>query len=176
MNNSLFDTIYKEHSTMVYNLGLSYVQNIEDAEEITQDVFVKVYEKYESFNHNSSIKTWIYRITINSCLDYIKAKKRVKRFGFLSSIFSESNKDASGLINFNHPGVQLEDKEATEELFLQINSLPIKQKTALILKSIDGLSQKEVAEVMQVSEKSVESLLSRSRKALKEKIEKSKGG
>lgn len=175
MNNSLFEQIYKEHSSMVYNLGLSYVQNIEDAEEITQDVFIKVYEKYDSFNHQSSLKTWVYRITINKSLDFIKSKTRVKRFGFLSSIFAENNKDATGLINFNHPGVQLEDKEATIELFLQINSLPEKQKTALILKSIDGLSQKEVAEVMQVSEKSVESLLSRSRKKLKKKIKKNKG-
>ena len=67
---------------MVYNLALGYVQNTEDAEEITQDVFVKVYQKIEGFKSDSTLKTWIYRIAINQCIDYVKAKNAKKRFGF----------------------------------------------------------------------------------------------
>ena len=169
MDSSSFNEMYNEHVNMVYNLCLSYFQNIEEAEEVTQDVFVKVYEKNATFKGDSSLKTWIYRITINSCLDFLKAKKRVKRFGLFTSLFNEHQHERKGFEDFNHPGVLLEDKEALENLFTQINELPEKQKTALILKSVDGMSQKEIAEVMNTSEKSVESLLSRSRSNLKKK-------
>lgn len=64
---------------MVYNVALNYVQNIEDAEEITQDVFLKVHESLASFKKNSTIKTWIYRITINQSLDFLKKKKKQKK-------------------------------------------------------------------------------------------------
>jgi len=59
---------------MVYNLALHYVQNIQDAEEITQDVFVSVYQSLAKFKESSTISTWIYRIAINKSLDYIKSK------------------------------------------------------------------------------------------------------
>ena len=169
MDKASFNQIYIEYSGLVYNLCLSYLQNIEEAEEVTQDVFVKVYEKHGSFKGNSSLKTWIYRITVNNCLDFLKAKKRVKRFGFFTTLFTENQNERKGLVDFNHPGVLLEDKEAIEKLFNQINELPDKQKTALILKVVEGMSQKQIAEIMDTSEKSVESLLSRSRSNLKKK-------
>ena len=74
-----FDEIYFEHHKMVFNLALQYVQNIEDAEEITQDVFVKVFDNIDSFKKQASLKTWIYRICINQSLDFIKAKNSQKR-------------------------------------------------------------------------------------------------
>jgi len=160
--------IYETHSGMVFNLCLNYLQNQHDAEEITQDVFVKVHQQLNSFKNNSSIKTWIYRITVNQCLDFLKAKKRHKRFGFILPIFDNSESINDG--DFNHPGVLLENKEATEAIFKHINRLPHNQKTALILKIIDGLSQKEIAEVMEISVKAVESLLSRAKASLKENI------
>ena len=81
------ETIYFEYSSMVYNLSLQYVQNTEDAEEITQDVFVKVYQKLPSFQEKSSLRTWVYRIAINQSLDFIKAKQSLKR-RFWLNIFS----------------------------------------------------------------------------------------
>lgn len=74
-----FDEIYFEHQKMVFNLALQYVQNIEDAEEIMQDVFVKVHNNLNSFKNKSSLKTWIYRIAINQSLDFIKAQKTKKK-------------------------------------------------------------------------------------------------
>ena len=153
---------------MVYNLALSYLHNTEEAEETTQDVFIKVYQRYEKFNHSSSLKTWIYRITINHCLDVIKARKRFKRFGFLVEILPDSH--FKGTVEFNHPGVALEQKEATEHIMKCITELPQKQQTALILKSINGLSQKEISAIMEISEKAIESLLTRARNGLKQKL------
>ena len=161
-------SIYNEHNSMVYNLALNYLHNTQDAEETTQDVFIKVHQRYENFNHSSSLKTWIYRITINHCLDVIKARKRFKRFGFLIEILPDSH--FKGTVEFNHPGIELEQKEATQNIMNKIAQLPQKQQTALILKSIEGLSQKEISVIMEISEKAIESLLSRARSSLKEKL------
>ncbi len=82
-----FEELYNEHKSMVYNLALHYTQQTEDAQEITQDVFVAAYQSLAAFKEESSITTWLYRITINKSLDCIKAKKRKKRFGFMTSLF-----------------------------------------------------------------------------------------
>jgi len=163
-NEKQFLEIYNEFSQLVYNLSLSYLQNIEDSEEATQDVFVKIHTKLEGFNNKSSLKTWIYRITINHCLDVIKSKNRKYRL-----FFTRENEDYDS-IDFNHPGAKLESKEEMEKIFREINKLPEKQKTALILKTIEGIPQKEIATVMKMNEKAVESLLTRARKKLKEKL------
>jgi RNA polymerase sigma-70 factor (ECF subfamily) len=172
---SNFENIYEEHKNKVYNLSLSYVQNCEDAQEITQDVFVSVYQSLDNFKHQSQISTWIYRITINKALDFIKAKKRKKRFAFITSIL---NPDGSELVNtyshFDHPGVKMEQKEAIESLFTCINKLPDNQKTALLLAKIENKKQLEIAEIMQMSHKAVESLIQRAKKNLSKQIELSK--
>lgn len=161
---------------MVYNVALGYVQNKEEAEEITQDVFVSVYQKLDQFDAQAKHSTWIYRITINKSLDYIKSKRRKKRFGFMQSLFSE--KDGSVQfepVNFNHPGVELEDKEALEHLFSIINELPDKQKTALILHKLELKSQAEIAEIMNTTNKAIESLIQRAKKNLEKKLNDSEG-
>jgi len=163
--------LYDLHSNMVYNLSLNYLQNASDAEEVTQDVFVKVHQKIDSFKGNSTIKTWIYRITVNKCLDFIKAKKRKKRFGFhIPIIWGQDDNVVAGASDFNHPGVLMEDKEALERVFGKINELPHNQKTAILLKSVEGMSQKEIAAVLEISVKAVESLLSRGKVSLKKKL------
>lgn len=169
-----FHQIYQDHAKMVFNLCLNYLQNSEDAEEATQDVFIKVYDKIDGFRADSSLKTWIYRITITHCLDVIKAKNRQKRFGFMQSLFGKSGEESIPQKNFNHPGVELEDKEALQELLELIQELPDNQKTALILKSMDGLTGKEIAEIMKITDKAVESLLSRAKQNLKIKLEQTK--
>jgi RNA polymerase sigma-70 factor (ECF subfamily) len=69
-----FRLVYEKHHFMVYHIAYQYLQNQEDAEEITQDVFVQVHQSLAKFEGKSSLKTWIYRISINKSLDYIKHK------------------------------------------------------------------------------------------------------
>lgn len=171
-----FESIYEEHKKLVYNLALQYVQNHEDAQEISQDVFVLIYQSLHDFNYDSKISTWIYRITINKSLDYIRARKRKKRFGFLTSLFFEdSNELRHDLPYFDHPGVALEHKEKLRHLFTGINQLPDNQKTALILHKIEEKSQAEVAEIMGLSPKAIESLIQRAKANLLKKLNQSEG-
>jgi len=161
-----FDEIYFEHYKMVFNLALQYVQNMEDAEEITQDVFVKVFDHLHTFKKQSSLKTWIYRMAINQSLDFIKAKKAQKR-NFLSSLFSINDSNFKFQpSNFNHPGIELEQKEACQKIFEAINQLSDNQKTALILLKIEDKSQAETAEIMNLKVKALESLFQRAKNNL----------
>ncbi len=130
-----FEEIYHNHKVLVYNLALSYVHNQEDAQDIAQEVFVKVAQRHKSYNpEKSSLKTWIYQITINHCLDFVKAKKSKKRFGFLTGLFNpETNEPIAEASHFDHPGVALEDKEEVQRLFAIIDTLPDNQRTVLIL-------------------------------------------
>jgi RNA polymerase sigma-70 factor, ECF subfamily len=176
-NESQFRDIYDEYKKLVYNLALNYVQHDEDAQDITQEVFVKVYQHYEKHDPaTASLKTWIYRIAINHCLDFIRSKKSKKRFGFITSLFRpETNEPVSEAVHFNHPGISAEDKEDLQQLLLLINELPENQKTALILVKIEDRTQKEVAEIMNTSVKAVESLLQRAKQTLAKKLNESEG-
>lgn len=162
---------YDQHSDLVFNLALSYLQNREDAEEVTQDVFVKIFRTREKFRGKADIQTWIYRITINTCLDYIKARNAQKRFARLTSLFrDDSDEPRYPLHHFDHPGIEMENREATERIFRLINQLPAKQKTALILSKIEGRSQKEISAIMKLNIKAVESLIQRAKSTLSKKI------
>lgn len=162
---------------MVYNLALHYVQNVLDAQEITQDVFVAIYLSADSFRGASSKSTWIYRITINKSLDFIKAKKRKKRIAQFTSLFFEGSAEPKHFLTdeASHPGIQLENKESLNELFRFLNQLPDQQRTALILHKIEQKSQIEVAEIMNTSAKAVESLVQRAKTNLSKKIKESEG-
>lgn len=162
---------------MVFNLALQYVQNSDDAADITQEVFLKIYQHLHKFDAgNASYKTWIYRITINQSLDFIKLKKAKKRLGFITSLFhKESNEPLADIAHFNHPGVALEDKEMMQQLFGFINELPENQRTAIILARIEDKSQKDIAEIMQITVKAVESLLQRGKQNLIKKMDSIEG-
>ncbi len=172
-----FEQLYNEHQKLVYNLCLHYVLNPEDAQDITQEVFVKLYQRFHQFNPQAaSIKTWICQIAINQCLDFLKAKKTNKRFGFLTSFFNpETNEPIEAALNINHPGIAAEDKEGLENLLRIIYTLPGNQKTAIILTKIEDRSQKDVAEIMNTSVKAVESLLQRAKQTIAKKLTNTEG-
>lgn len=159
-----FQQLYELFSEKVYNTALSYAQNELDAEEITQDVFTSVFRNAAKFKGDAAVSTWIYRITVNTCLNHIKRKKR---FSFLKFGESESERP-----DFEHPGVLLENKENAKSLFKAIDTLPESQKTAFILSFVEELPRQEVAEIMEISLKAVESLLQRGKKNLRDKLEK----
>ncbi len=165
-----FDVIYETYKTKVFNTAIGYLQNQEDAEEITQDVFVEVYRSAVKFEGKSSLGTWIYRITINKSLDFIKNKNRKKRFAFLSSLFNDAGELKHDAPDFYHPGVILENKEKSAVLFKAVDTLPEKQKTAFILSKLEGLSYVEISEVMETSVSSVESLLFRAKQNLQKEL------
>ena len=158
-----FYQLYELFSEMVYNTSLSYAQHEQDAEEITQDVFTSIFRNAAKFKGEAAVSTWIYRITVNTSLNHIK---RRKRFSFLKFGASEPDRP-----DFEHPGVLLEHKENAKALFKVIDTLPESQKTAFILSFVEELPRQEVADIMEISLKAVESLLQRAKGSLRNKLE-----
>lgn len=153
-----FKELYTLYAEKVYNTALGFVQNAEDAEEISQEVFVRVFRNAGKFQGNSKLSTWIYRIAVNESLTYLKKRSR---FSFMGLSPTESL-----TIDYDHPGVQTEQKEKAKILLSLIHTLPESQKTAVILCYLEFLPRKEVAKIMETSVKAVESLLMRAKKKL----------
>ena len=86
-----FKTIVEQWKDMVYNTILGIVQNETEAEDLAQDVFIKVFEKINTFKGDSKFSTWLYRIATTTALDHLRSKKRKKRFGFLQSLTGSSD-------------------------------------------------------------------------------------
>ena len=163
--------IYDAYASKVFNTVLSYTKNQEDAEEIHQDIFITLYNTASSFRKDSKVSTWIYRITVNKSLDFLRKKKSLKRRGIFTSLYKKDSADlAFESTHFVHPGIEMEQAENAEILFQIIDSIPEKQKTAFILTQIEELSHKEVAAVMKTSSKAVESLVGRARNNLKKEL------
>ena len=162
-----FTALMDLYQNMVYNTALGIVQNEEDADDITQEVFEQVYISIGSFKGQSKLSTWLYKITITKSLDHIKKKKRKKRFGIVKSLFGDLEVEKYSPVEFNHPGVQLEQKERASELFAALKQLPDKQKIAFILHKVEGQSYQEIAEIMNKSLNAVEALMSRAKANLK---------
>lgn len=169
-SNEAYGRLLDEFQQKVFGTCISFVPNAEDAEDIAQDVFVEVFNSIHKFKGDSKLSTWIYRIATNKCLEFIRKKNTKKRFGFMQSILgNETPIDRSSYFTeFNHPGIQLENKEKSEILFGAINKLPEAQRIVYTLNKVDDLSYQEVAEITQRSISSIESLLFRAKKNLQE--------
>ena len=169
---SAFKKLVDEWQDMVYNTALGIVQNADDADDITQEVFIQVYQSVSSFKGESKLSTWLYRITVSKALDHEKKKKRKKRFGFVQSLFGGDGEEQLHPVEFNHPGVQMEKKERANELFNALKQIPDNQRIAFTLHKLEGQSYQEVAEIMNTTLYAVESLMSRAKASLRKELKK----
>ena len=162
-----FQKLVETWEGLVYNTLLSILQNEEDAEDVSQEVFMQVFSSIHSFKGDSKFSTWLYKITLSKATDHIRKKKRKKRFAFLQSLYGKNDEQIIDPPEFFHPGIQLENKESGAELFKAIDQLLPNQKTAFILNKIEHLSYKEIGEILNISDAAVDSLLQRAREKLK---------
>ena len=165
-----FEELVNLYKDRIYNTALGFVQNEEDAEEVTQDVFIKVYQHIKGFKEEAKLSTWLYRVAVTQSFDFLRKKKRLKRTGFVVSIFNSREEEIS-IPHFHHPGVVTEQKETTAILFEAIKKLPEQQQTVLLLQKLEGLSQQDVADIMKTTAAAVESLLHRARANLRKLLE-----
>ena len=162
-----------QYQPLVLRTARGFVRNTEDARDIAQEVFIEILTHLNRFKAQSGLSTWIYRITVNRSLNYLRSNKR--RLGRLAYSDDYGDNDRGGITNFSDPGQKnpaeiLEQKERSKILHDAIQSLPEKQQVAFTLAEYDDLSYKEISEIMQLSISSVESLLFRARKNLQKKL------
>ncbi|MCK8479471.1 RNA polymerase sigma factor [Psychroserpens algicola] len=168
-----YSQLLDDYQQKVFSTCISFVPNKEDAEDIAQDVFIEVFNSISKFKGDSKLSTWIYRITTNKCLEFIRKRNTKKRFAFLQSITGNTipMDKTNYFTEINHPGILLEHKELNETLFKAINNLPENQSVVFTLHKIDGKSYQEISEITQRSLSSVESIMFRAKKNLQSILE-----
>lgn len=165
-----FEQLVKTYQTPVYNVCLSLLKDREDAEDLAQEVFIDVLDKVKTFRGESKLSTWLYRITVNKCLEEIRKRRRQKRWAQLTSFWGADGEDLHIAGDFEHPGVIMENKEKAKILFHHIDALPDNQRVAFTLHKVEGLPYTEIAEVMKLSLSAVEALLFRAKKNLQKSL------
>lgn len=166
-NEAAFKQIYQLYADRVFNTALSIMQHTQEAEDITQEVFVQVFRSISDFKEQASLFTWIYKVTVTKCADAQKKSRSQKRFAFVTSLFSSDDSLQHDTPHFEHPGIVIENKEHSKVLFYALQQLAPKQQLAFTLHKIEGLSYQQTADAMNTSLASVESLLFRANENLR---------
>lgn len=167
---SAFEEIIGLYEKKVFSTIYYMVKNEHEVEDIAQEVFVKIYKNLKNFKEESSLYTWIYRITINVCIDEIKKKKNVV-------YIDEKLQTDEGELEFQledeskGPDELAEDEELKRKLTECIRKLPVDQSTMIILRDIKGFTYMEIAEMTKTNLGTVKSKINRARASLKRILE-----
>lgn len=161
-----FSTLVERYKNMVFTLALKMVKNREEAEEISQDTFIKAYKNLNKFKGDSKFSTWLYKIGYRTSLDNLKKNKGKYNIDTIDEITINKIKSTEGILE------SIERKERAEVINTCMLSLPEDERAILWMFYFDELSLKEIIEVTDFSEANVKVKLHRARKSLLNIVEK----
>jgi RNA polymerase sigma-70 factor (ECF subfamily) len=161
---SAFEAIVRQHQDRIYNLCRYMLQDPRNAQDAAQDVFLKAYRAFKHFRPDFSIYTWLYRIAVNTCLDY---QKKSRREVSMSEPLAEDLPSDEPF-----PEQLYESREITAAIQLALQKLPKKLSAAIVLREIEGLSYNQIADVLRTSVGTVKSRISRAREELRHLLQK----
>lgn len=170
-----YSALVNKYQGMVYRTCIGFLHHREDAEDVTQDVFVKAFGAIRSFKGDASFSTWLYRIAVNESLTFLRRRQRDRYLHRLGSWIGFSNdaevKQVERMANSepDPESVMIKD-EQTQWVNRLIDELPERQRIAFTLSRYGDLSQSEVAQTMGLTEGAVESLLQRAKLNLRKKL------
>lgn len=168
-NPNAFATLVDRYKNMVFTLALKMVSNREEAEEIAQDTFIKVYSSLNKFKGESKFSTWVYKITYNTCLDYLKKNKKEKKVTYIEDFSEHQTKEIESAFD------AIDEKERNQVIQECLEKLPSDEAFLLTLYYFDGQSVDEISKVMNNSVGNIKVKLFRTRKKLasilKERLE-----
>ncbi len=167
-----FEKIIKMYQQKVCTTIFYMIKDKDSVEDVAQEVFIKVYNNLKKFNEQSSLYTWIYRITMNACYDEIKKEK--KNAFFRNYVETEDGEEELDIEDPNQDVSQIvENKINRAKLIATIKRLPEEQRALIVLRDIRGFSYWEIADMLKLKLGTVKSRINRARKDLKEELEKS---
>lgn len=165
-----FSELVMTHRNRVINTCYRFLLDKKDAEDISQEVFIEVYQSIRSFRGHSKLSTWIYRIAVTKSLDALKKRKRKKRLSSIGKVL-HLDEVADWIGGGAMPDKIMQEKESMQEVFQALNSLPDNQRVVFTLSKIDGYNNAEIAEIMNTSKIAVESLVSRAKMKVSKELE-----
>ena len=160
-----------EHQRMVFQLGLHLLGDVEDARDLSQDVFLQVFRTIDRFRGQSALRTWIYRIIVNQSRNRQRWWRRRHRADQVSlDAHLEQHGDSAMADVSAGPDRVLGQKDTASRVWQALDALPFDQRTAVVLREIDGLSYEEIAFSLGVAVGTVKSRLTRGREALRDRL------
>jgi RNA polymerase sigma-70 factor (ECF subfamily) len=163
--------LVSEHQRMVYQLSLNLLGDHNEALDLSQEVFLRVFRTIHSFRGHSALRTWIYRIVVNQARNRQRWWRRRHRSQQVS--LDEHIRDHGDVPEQNNgaaPDTVLDRKELAERIRVALDHLPFDQRTALVLREIDGLSYEEIGFSLGIAVGTVKSRLARAREALRARL------
>ncbi|MEI6433604.1 MAG: RNA polymerase sigma factor [Bacteroidota bacterium] len=163
--------LVNNYQNNVIKTAYYFVDNMEDAEDLSQEVILEILKSIGRYKRNSNFYTWIYRITVNRSLDHLRRQKRKSIVHRLESFLRFSNNGENRYPDeLATSDTRNDDIEKRKILDSAVNSLPKNQKIAFILNKYEELTYKEITEIMNLSLSSVESLIFRAKMNLQKKL------
>lgn len=168
-NREAFNVLFSRYQSQVFNIAYSMLSDREDASDAAQEVFVKVYRSIQSFNEKSSFTTWLYRITANTCSDFLRKRQRS---GNIMSINSYTDEDKEFDIEDESAsverGIELSERQAAVRK--AISELKDEHRIIITLCDIEGLGYDKISEILKIPPGTVKSRINRARSALKKNL------
>ncbi len=161
-----FEELVLKYEKTVYNLALRMVGDRDDASDMTQEAFIKAYGSLSSFRGDSKFSVWIYRITTNVCLDFLRSKSRKQQVSL--TVSDDDDEDAQLDIPdpSSDPEQQLMQKMSMQSVEEGLKTLPDKQRQILVMRELGGMSYAEIGKALSLEEGTVKSRIFRARKRL----------
>lgn len=155
-NINAFECIIDRYQKAIYNVALRIVNNSDDAEDIAQNVFIKVYQKLATFDSRHKFFSWLYRAAINESLNFLNHKKRF--IGLTDEMLSADKTPEEGY----------EENEMSQHVEIALMQLAPEQRALIVLKHFQDLAYQEIGQIMEIPEKTVKSRLYSARQLLKD--------
>lgn len=165
-----FEILIANYKKRAFNIAYRMLGNLEDANDVTQESFLKIYRSIDKFKGKSSFSTWLYSIVSNTCIDFIR-KNRKKTTISIDTNYDEDGYEIEIADEKNTTESLFEKKEIIRSIHDAINRLNHDQKIVIILRDIQGFSYFEISKILNISEGTVKSRISRGRKNLKNILE-----
>jgi RNA polymerase sigma-70 factor (ECF subfamily) len=164
-----FEALVQRHQQKAYRIAFDFARDREEAKDLSQEAFLRAYTHLSNFDGRSGFYTWFYRILVNICLDYRRRQKRTSAEEFNETVENqiEPSHQAGNPVS---PDQQVIAGQLSRKVGEALESLPPKQRTAFILKNHQGLSIREIAEIMQTAEGTVKVHLYRAVRTLRENL------
>lgn len=166
-----FEKIISEYQNVVYSIAYRYADNAEDAADMSQEIFLKMFRNINTFQFKSKLSTWIYRVATNTCIDLAKKTKNDRNTYSIDDGYENSD----GETKYNEiaddssqPDIAVENGEIRDVINMAISRLSDDYRLVIILRDIQGLSYDEISEIVGCSVGTVKSRISRGRKNLRE--------
>lgn len=170
-----FQELVENYQRKVYGVCIGMLKDPADSQDVSQEVFIKVYRYLDNFNFDSSFYTWLYRITVNKCIDFIRKQKRKREVDYDDSIQRDDEVEGDDELLPSRLGIHPDEvygrKELREKMLEALETLTEKHRTILVLREVEGLSYSEMAEVLDISEGTVMSRLYHARRYFQEAVE-----